>query len=322
MNRGDKMGQMGDLLPILDFGTSKIATSIASAGKTTCALLNDGTVKCWGLNDNGQLGQGDKMNRADNAGEMGENLPPINLGTGKTAKGISVGAFHVCALLNDNTVKCWGDGGALGRGDTVDRGDDLGEMGDALPTVDLGTGKSAKAIAVAGVYSCAILSDDTVKCWGYNGTGALGLGDANSRGDEPNEMGDNLPVVNLGTGKKAMALAAHGTRVCVILSDNTIKCWGLNGSGQLGLGDIDTRGDQALEMGDNLPVVDIGANNIPAAISIGQDHACVLLADHSVKCWGGNAEGQLGLGDMNNRGDQPLEMGDKLPTVKLFSDVW
>jgi alpha-tubulin suppressor-like RCC1 family protein len=72
-------------------------------------------------------------------------------------------------------------------------------MGDDLPVVDLGTGRTAKMISAGGEHTCALLDDDSVKCWGRNQYGQLGLGDTSNRGDGPGEMGDNLPVVDLGT---------------------------------------------------------------------------------------------------------------------------
>jgi alpha-tubulin suppressor-like RCC1 family protein len=72
---------------------------------------------------------------------MGDNLPAVDLGTGRTARQIAAGQFHTCALLDNNAVKCWGlsPDGQLGQGDTRARGDGQNEMGDYLPVVDLGT---------------------------------------------------------------------------------------------------------------------------------------------------------------------------------------
>jgi len=70
-------------------------------------------------------------------------------------------------------------------------------MGDALPAVDLGAGRSATAITVEDNRACAILQDGAIKCWGANSIGSLGLGDTEGRGDEPGEMGDALPLVDL-----------------------------------------------------------------------------------------------------------------------------
>ena len=142
------------------------ALALAAGYDHTCALLNAGTVKCWGGNSFGQLGLGDAADRGDAANELGDNLPAVALGAGKTAKAIAAGYQHTCALLSDDTVKCWGrnTNGQLGLGNTTGRGDQANEMGDSLPAVALGAGKTAKAIAAGGDQTCALLSDDTVKC--------------------------------------------------------------------------------------------------------------------------------------------------------------
>ena len=291
----------------------------------SCALSAAGNVKCWGNNEFGQLGLGDAAAyRGYKAGEMGDNLPIVNLGTGKTAKAISTGANHACAILNDDTVKCWGGNdysgyGALGLGDTVNRGDNPGEMGNSLPTVNLGTGKTAKAIAAGIDHTCAILNDNTVKCWGPNANGQLGLGDTADRGDNPGEMGDSLPTVNLGTGKTAKAITAGYAYTCAILNDDTVKCWGDNYVGQLGLGDTADRGDAPGEMGDSLPAVQLGSGLTAVKISAGFEHVCALLTGNKVKCWGHNGSGALGVpwGPVYYRGAAPGEMGDSMPVVDL-----
>ncbi|MDC0666602.1 hypothetical protein [Nannocystis radixulma] len=113
---------------------------------------------------------------------------------------IGTGAGFSCALFSHGKVKCWGfnDAGQLGLGDTEDRGDQPGEMGAALPFVDVG-GDVAE-IAVGSFHVCARLVSGAVKCWGRNGDGQLGLGDKNHRGDQPGEMGNALPTVQLGGG--------------------------------------------------------------------------------------------------------------------------
>lgn len=320
-NRGVGAGQMGDNLPSVDLGTGKTATAIAAGGSHTCARLNDYSVKCWGDNNDGQLGLGDAGNRGDNAAEMGDNLPSVDLGTGKTATAIAVGGEHTCALLNGGTVKCWGGSyyGQLGLGETADRGDQAAEMGDNLPPVDLGTGKTTTALVAGDRHTCALLNDGTVKCWGYNNFGELGLGDTEVRGDGPAEMGDNLPSVNLGAGRMVTALAAGSRHTCALLSDDTIKCWGNNNNGQLGLGDTVPHGDAAAEMGDNLPSVNLGTGRTATALSAGGLHTCAVLDDSSVKCWGRNDGGQLGLEDIVYRGGAAADMGDNLPSVSLGS---
>ncbi|MEY2642110.1 MAG: hypothetical protein RLZZ368_757, partial [Actinomycetota bacterium] len=226
-----------------------------------CAISADGRVKCWGSNTFGQLGLGDTTTRGDGANEMGDNLPAVNLGAGRTATAISIGTGFTCALLDNSSVKCWGlnDRGSLGLGDTTTRGDGANEMGDNLPAVNLGAGRTATAIAVGYNHGCAILDQGLVKCWGDNTFGQLGLGDTNWRGDGANEMGDNLPAVNLGVGRTAVAISAGAAHTCAVLDNGAVKCWGFNSSGQLGIGDTTTRGDGANEMGDNLPAVNLGA---------------------------------------------------------------
>ncbi len=112
------------------------AAVITAGGFHSCAVLENGTVRCWGDNDAGQLGYGDTDDRGDNAGEMGDNLAPIDLGAGRTATAIAAGSSHSCAVLDNGAVKCWGDNdvGQLGYGDLDDRGDNAGEMGDNLAT--------------------------------------------------------------------------------------------------------------------------------------------------------------------------------------------
>ena len=173
---------------------------IASRGRHSCAILDNASVKCWGWGNNGKLGQGNTNNIGNAANEMGDNLPSIDLGTGRTATAISVGWSHfTCALLDNASVKCWGAGqeGMLGQGNTNNLGDGANEMGDNLPTVDLGTGRTAIAISAGSTHTCALLDNSAVKCWGNALTGRLGQGNTNTLGDDANEMGDNLPAIDL-----------------------------------------------------------------------------------------------------------------------------
>src|SRR5690606_33747543 len=112
-------------------------TAISASGRFTCALLDDGSVKCWGENESGQLGIGDAEHRGDQPGEMGGALPTVDLGTGRTAVAVEAGDFHACAILDDGTVKCWGQNdyhvtlglGWLGGGlSSYAIGDEPGEM--------------------------------------------------------------------------------------------------------------------------------------------------------------------------------------------------
>jgi cysteine-rich repeat protein len=319
---GDAPGEMGDILPAVKLGTGDTAQAIAAGYGYTCALLSGGDVKCWGYNFYGQLGQGDNVDRGLKTATMGDSLLPVDLGTGKKAKAITAGYYHACALLNDDSVKCWGYNayGDLGVGKTSPLGDASGEMGDALPVVDLGTMKTALAVGAGAHHTCALLNDESVKCWGRGEYGALGLGNGSHRGDASNEMGDALPPVDLGSGRTAKAIAVGYYHTCALLDDGTTKCWGANSYGQLGLGDPNNRGAKGGEMGDILPPVDLGAGSTTLGLQGGGRHVCSILQDHRLKCWGRNNYGQIGIGAQGDRGDQPGEMGDNLPFVKVVSN--
>jgi len=227
----------------------------------------------------------------------------------------------------------WGgrkkEGSKIGVGDTNNRGDGSasGGMGDLLDAVDLGSGIKAKAIVAGGSHTCAILDNSAIKCWGRRDEGQMGKGGKNGElwqigdGSTPYEMGDSLTSIELGTGITATAIAAGYHHTCAILDNSSIKCWGSNNAGQLGLGDTNNRGDLdgngVTEMGDNLPSVDLGAGRTARAIAAGDNHTCVVLDDASIKCWGSNTAGQLGLGNTSNRGDNSSQMGGNLPVISL-----
>ena len=115
-------------------------------------------------------------------------------------------------------------------------GDEPGEMGDALPAVALGTGRSAVGVGTSVDHTCVVLDNASLKCFGYNRDGLLGLGTDDERvGDFPEEMGDALPAVDLGTGRTAVSVSLGFFHTCALLDNAQVKCWGGNGDGSLGL---------------------------------------------------------------------------------------
>lgn len=322
LDQGIAPGQLGQNLPAVDLGKGKVVTALAAGGQHTCALFNDGSLKCWGYNQFGQLGLGDAANRGDAPDEMGDNLPAVDLGAGKKAVAVATGNTHTCVILSDNSLRCWGRNFTVQLGIGKKAGTNVGaapnEMGDNLPAVDLGTGKTAVAVAPGWSHTCALLNDGAVKCWGHYPEGMLGFPASEFIGDEAADMGDNLPALDLGTGVKATAIAVSYVHGCALLDNGAVKCWGQNSIGSLGLGDTSSRGDDPGEMGDILLAVDFGSvKESPAAIVAGHSHTCAQFGASVVKCWGSNNVGQLGLGDILNRGDAPNEMGDNLPAVSL-----
>lgn len=322
-NRGDQPGEMGAALPAVDLGIDHTVYGLALGEVSACALLEDDMLRCWGFSNRGQLGRGDTETVGDQPGEMGDALPVVDLGAGRTVQQFAMGRQHACAVLDNGSLKCWGDNsfGQLGLGDQAARGDQPGEMGDALPAVDLGTGRTAVAVTAGLSSTCVLLDDATVKCWGENVGGVLGQGDTANRGDQPGEMGDALAPVDLGTGAAATAVAAGTFHVCALLESGSVKCWGFNPGGQVGLGDTTNRGDQPGEMGDALGAVPLGTGRTAVSLPSGWavDSPCALLDDATVKCWGYNDFGQLGQGDTEWRGDLPGDMGDALAPVNLGS---
>jgi len=316
--RGDEPNEMGDQLPAVELGGGRTATAVVAGNAYCCALLDDGSVKCWGGNGGGELGLGDTDDRGDEPGEMGDQLPVVQLGAGRTATALTAQNRHTCALLDDGSIKCWGNNqsGQLGLGDTEARGDDPGEMGDQLPAVELGSGRTALAVSAGNDTTCALLDDGSIKCWGAEG-GRLGLGDTAGRGDDPNEMGDQLPPVDLGTGATAVAVTSGGFHTCAELATGAVKCWGGGDYGALGNAAQNTVGDSPDEMGDALPPVDVGSGLQLAVVSAGLQLTCAVFSQGQLKCWGRNEYGELGLGDTEARGDDLGEMGDTLPFVDL-----
>ena len=324
--------EMGDNLKAVDLGSGVKAKAISSGSYHTCALLTDGKVKCWGQGWAGMLGQGNTDTLGDEPDEMGDKLKPIDLGTGRTAKAIAAGLTHNCALLDNDTVKCWGEGkyGRLGQGNENDIGDGENEMGDNLKAVNLGNDVKATAITAGVAHTCALLDSKKVKCWGGGQQGRLGHNSEEPLGDETKEVGNGLPAVNLGDDVSVVAIATGSTHNCALLDSGALKCWGHGGNGQLGQGNTERLGDgkdkdlqnsDKDEMGDNLKAVNLGNNVKIKAIALGSSLTCALLTDGTVKCWGANSKGQLGQGHTYSAGIYEDEMGDNLPFVELGSGV-
>jgi alpha-tubulin suppressor-like RCC1 family protein len=308
---------MGNYLLAVDLGSGIKAKAIATGGSHTCAILDNESVKCWGSNASGQLGLGDNRTRGDNSSDMGDYLLTVDLGSGIKAKAIVAGGSHTCAILDNASVKCWGSNasGQLGLGDdsTVVRGDEPNEMGNLLPFVDLGSERTAKSITTGTDYTCVLLDDASVKCWGNGIYGQLGnkkKGVSNQFNSTPEDS-----AIDLGDGIIVTAIAAGNFHTCAILDNSSIKCWGFNASGQLG--QEDTSLIWSSSDLDNLLSVDLGTERTARAIAAGDNHTCVVLDDASIKCWGSNTAGQLGLGDNSTRGDGSGEMGDDLPVISL-----
>ncbi len=166
LRRGDMPGD----LPTPAVALGDAAVQLAAGGHHTCALLADGSLRCWGANDAGQLGQARAGDVGDDPGEM----PPPRIGVEEVVQ-VVAGANHTCTRHADGTVRCWGAGaaGQLGDGETADIGVDPLTFPPA--PIDLG-GAADMLAANGGDTTCARLTDGSLRCWGANESGQLGLG--------------------------------------------------------------------------------------------------------------------------------------------------
>ncbi|MGE4132876.1 MAG: hypothetical protein AB7F86_14645, partial [Bdellovibrionales bacterium] len=131
-------GEMGDSLAATTLGSGRTATQISMKYRQGCAVLDNGDLKCWGLNTYGNLGKGNTTTLGDGAGEMGDNLTPISLNG--TMSQFAQGIYHVCVMTTAKQVFCFGRAsqGALGNGSTTQNiGDGANEMGGNLVRVNL-----------------------------------------------------------------------------------------------------------------------------------------------------------------------------------------
>ena len=247
--------------PVTVSGITTATAISAGSANYTCAILAAGSVKCWGANDNGQLGDGTTTGR----------LTPVTVSGITTATAISAGSLHTCALLSGGSVKCWGanDDGQLGDGTTTSR---------LTPVIVSGV-TTATAISAGGRHTCARLSGGAVKCWGANGSGQLGNGTSDY---EPHPT----PVTVSGITTATAISAGFFDYTCAILAGGSARCWGANDDGQLGDGTTTSR----------LTPVTVSGITTATAISAGGRHTCARLSSGAVECWGANRSGQLGDG--------------------------
>ena len=304
-----------------DFSFGVISTGDSHA----CAIVAGGTVKCWGANDNGQLGDGTTNPQSSAISVLG--ITPAN-----PAVSIDAGSSHTCVILADGTVQCWGANGnaQLGDGTTTQRNipTTVSGISAANRAVSIGAGSShtcavlangtvqcwgintvatmgrssttpltvpgitsansAKSIAVGSIHACALLADGTIRCWGHNENAQMGNGTRFFSQSTP------TTVSGITSATPAVSISAGSMHTCALISGGTIKCWGSNFSGKLGDG---TSSDRTTPVN----VLGISSTNPVKSVTGGGNHTCALLADGKVMCWGANSVFQLGDGTSTNR---------------------
>lgn len=287
-----------------DCKASKVL-SLSLGNGFTCALTQGGYVRCWGANGSNELGFGDtvfrqtqepfELTKADGTTPAG----PIDLGGSATA--VTTGVGHACALLTDGTARCWGDNtyGQLGLGNASAQV----KTPNAIGAVKVAASRKITKISAGARHTCAVLDDATATCWGQNDVGQLGLGNTNpvSETQTPAQIG----AISL--GGSVISLGSGAGFSCALLSGGKVRCWGSGNLGRLGTGNLATHGnvgDNELpsSLGDSGTVPIVSGSNV-VDLKVGSSHACVLLSNDRLECWGQNTTGAIGIGDPSNIGD-------------------
>lgn len=263
-------GQLGDgtttdrFTPTAVSGLGSGVAALTAGDFHTCALTTGGSVRCWGANFSGQLGDGTTTYRL---------TPTFVSGLGSVAAvAVSGGYSHTCVLLATGAARCWGSNfsGQLGDGTTTTR---------STPTAVSGLASGVAAVAARGSHACAVTTGGALLCWGDNSGGQLGDGTVTNR---------STPTAVSGLGAGVAAVSLGSVHTCAVTSSGAVRCWGQNRAGQLGDGTTNTYRYTPTE------VTGLGAG--VAALALGGSHSCARMVDGTVRCWGSNRGGQLGDG--------------------------
>lgn len=260
-------------------------TQISAGGSHSCARMSDGSARCWGNNDDGQLG-------TNNVSDSATPVIVVGLGGAGALGGvarISAGHRHSCAVLTNGEARCWGynASGQLGNGTTTRS---------LTPVPVVGVGGSGRLVGVSDIsageeHTCAALTNGEARCWGYNANGQLGNGITTSSVTPLVVVGVGGAGVLTGVVSISAGAGSLDPHTCAVLSSGEARCWGHNFYGQLGNGT--TGGANASPM--VVVATDgTGALSGVAAISAGRYHTCAALTNGEARCWGWNSYGQLG----------------------------
>ena len=300
-NRGENgTVDMGDNLSYIQDQESNdiVADEISSGGYHNCVKKSSDEVVCWGQGTFGQLGNGGTADVGD------DEYPPATAVTlDGTPVAVESGKFHTCVNLNNLSTQCFGYGtyGALGNDNN------LSVVTTATTPVvwDPVADGVLQWIFAGNGHNCVSFDTDNVKCWGYNSNGELGLNDILHRGNDAGEMAV-LPQVSMPVGGTIGAMGLGNQHTCVLIA-TTPYCWGDNSYGQLG---INTTTAQ-INAASSSAVLTVGG--VTDNIFAGMNHTCAVTGPRSIKCWGRNNKGQIGVGDTESKGSSassPNSMGD------------
>ena len=211
--------------------------------------------------------------------------------------GVSAGGEHTCAVTTGGGVKCWGDNnyGQLGDGNSPTDG--------TTPVAVTGLTFGVATVSAGEFHTCALTTGGGVKCWGLNFSGALG-DDTTTTSDTPVDVCAAAGCASTLSGVDALSVG--GFHTCALTATGGVKCWGSNGSGQLG-DDSATSSDTPVDV---CAAAGCASNlsGIDDVVSAGGDHTCALTTGGDIKCWGDNFNGQLGNGNSPTDSDTPVNV--------------
>ncbi len=252
------------------------AVQVGCGDYHTCAALNDGnetSLKCWGMGGSGQLGNNQSSNLSYPVSVLNSSGNDLTGDANETMQ-VEGGFRSTCALV-EFTPYCWGSDsyGQLGNGSPAS------DTNYAVP-VNLITG--AHQIAVGANHACALSVGSKVECWGLGSSGQLGNGSPSNASDPVTVSGISNPG---DAGLTGMQVTAGGSFSCVVLNDDTVRCWGNGADYQLGDGSTDSR---------STPVVVTDLDDVNY-ISAGYDHVLANQSTGDVYCWGDNDNYKCGF---------------------------
>jgi len=264
---GRAVGATSNLLLPTDVPFVSDVVKVSSGDLHTCALLENGDIKCWGRNHAHQLGDGGTTTGAGQAVRVE--------GLGGPAKDVVAGFSRTCAILETGTLKCWGSNssGILGNGDQINQ---------PVP-VEILPGTRVASVALGNNHACLVTEAGAAMCWGSNSYGEVGTGTKN-----PTRYLLPQPVRGLASGVKDIAVAANTT--CALMQTGAVKCWGNGGYGLFGNGQMTGSSAMPVDVS-GLSAVEIGA---------GENNFCAALSGGGLQCWGSNGNGQNGTGTVGN----------------------
>ena len=317
---------------------------IATGDSTTCVILNDQNISCWGSNLYGKLGNGSLDSYSSNPTKV------LGLPDNDGAVQVEVGSNVACTVLESGRLFCWGRGGYVGDGTYEDR-----FIATEVLTND--NDVMVSKVVVGSSHTCALISNGSVMCWGQEYGGKLGDGVERGTWDIATTPNYTAPLPD---GRLAVDIGVDTSSTCAVLDNGSISCWGFAAYTLLGNDWIENQPNTGFLFGEDITVRSITtyggheggfisgmcvilsndtvscwhgslkdsysfSPHSPVMVAIGAQHACALLSDSSLRCWGDNKFGQIGDGTWESKGDpihiQGFDNQDSIISISAGSAI-